>query len=195
MSVIFGIVEGKSIIIAGDKRASSVDGVFISDNEQKVTEINEHLGIATAGNVAIEKAILKNVEDRENKEFMVIDDFVEIIRDFYNKVIENQCDSIFNLPFYCLIAGRGSDGKGHLVNAGRFKNGFAAKEVPMALYPPNDLDQDKCNQIFAKNYKLYHTQFCERTVREVAELSKLVSVIGNKWVYECKSGKGRIYNF
>lgn len=145
MSVIFGIVENNSIIIAGDRRASSIDGTFISDNEQKVTEINGHLGIVTAGNVAIEKAVLKNVDDREDKAHMVIDDLVKSIREFYDKVIENQCDSIFNLPFYCLIAGEGSDGKGHLINAGRFKNGFAAKEVPMALYPPNDLDQDTCN--------------------------------------------------
>lgn len=195
MSVIFGIVEEKSIIIAGDKRASSVDGVFISDNEQKVTEINEHLGIATAGNVAIEKAILKNVDNREDKEFMVIDDFIEVMQDFYDKVIENQCDSIFKLPFYCLVAGKGSDGRGHLVNAGKFINGFSAKEVSMALYPPNDLKQDICNQIFAKNYKLYHNQFCERTVREVAGLSRIVSTVGNKWIYDCKSEKGKIYNF
>lgn len=195
MSVIFGIVEKNSIIIAGDNRVSSVDGVFISDNEQKVTEINEHLGIATAGNVAIEKAILMNIDDREDKELIVIDDLIEIMKDFYNNVIENQCDSIFKLPFYSLIAGKGSDGKGHLVNAGRFVNGFAAKEVPMALYPPNDVNQDKCNQIFAKNYKLYHAQFCERTVREVAELSQLVSAGGNNWIYDCKSKKGKLHDF
>lgn len=150
MSVIFGIVEEKSIIIAGDNRVSSMDGVFISDNEQKVTEINEHLGIATAANAAIEKAILKKVDDREDKELIVIDDLIEIMQDFYNSVIENQCESIFELPFYCLIAGMGSDGKGHLINAGRFINGFAAKEVPMALYPPNDVNQDKCNQFLQR---------------------------------------------
>lgn len=195
MSVIFGIAEKKYIIIAGDKRASSVDGDFISDNEQKVTEINEHLGIATAGNVAIEKAILKIVDDREDRKFIVIDDLIEIIQDFYNKIIENQCDSIFKLPFYCLIAGEGSDGKGHLVNAGKFINGFEAKEVPMALYSPNDVNQDKCNQIFAKNYKFYHAQFCEKTVQEVAELSKIVSATGNKWVYDCSFKKGKMHNF
>lgn len=189
MSVIFGIVEKKSIIIAGDRRASSIDGVFISDNEQKVTEINEHLGIVTAGNVAIEKAILKNVDDREDKVRMVIDDLVKLIQKFYDKVIANQCDSIFNLPFYCLIAGKGEDGKGHLVNAGRFKDGFAAKEVPMALYPPNDLEQNTCNQIFVRNYKLFHEQFCERTIREVASLSETVSTMGNKWIYNCVSKK------
>lgn len=195
MSVIFGIVEKKSIIIAGDRRASSIDGVFISDNEQKVTEINEHLGIVTAGNVAIEKAILKNVDDREDKVRMVIDDLVKLIQEFYDKVIANQCDSIFNLPFYCLIAGKGEDGKGHLVNAGRFKDGFAAKEVPMALYPPNDLEQNTCNQIFVRNYKLFHEQFCERTIREVASLSETVSTIGNKWIYSCVSKKGKMYLF
>lgn len=195
MSVIFGIVEKESIIIAGDRRASSIDGVFISDNEQKVTEINEHLGIVTAGNVAIEKAILKNIDDREDKARMIIDDLVKSIQEFYDKVIANQCDSIFNLPFYCLIAGKGADGKGYLINAGRFKDGFAAKEVPMALYPPNDLEQDTCNQVFVRNYKLFHTQFCERTIREIASLSETVSTTGNKWIYNCVSRKGKMHLF
>lgn len=135
------------------------------------------------------------LKNKLKKFVKIVDNLIEIMKDFYNNVIENQCDTILKLPFYSLIAGKGSDGKGHLVNVGRFINGFAAKEVPMALYPPNDVNQDKCNQIFAKNYKLYHAQFCEITVREVAELSQLVSAGGNKWIYDCKSKKGKLHDF
>lgn len=195
MSVIFGIVEKNSIIIVGDRRASSVDGNFISDDEQKVMEINEHLGIVTSGNVAIGKAILKNIDSKEDRAYMVIDDLVKVIQEFYKDIVRKQCNSIYNLPFYCLIAGEDSDGKGHLVNAGRFKNGFAAKEVPMALYSPNDVEQDTCNQIFARNYKLFRSQFCERTVQDIARLSKTVSFTGNKWIYNCASRSGKMYLF
>ena len=62
MSVIFGIVDQGKIIIAGDKRLSSMEGEFISDDGQKVIAINDRLAIATAGNAAIEKAILKDIE-------------------------------------------------------------------------------------------------------------------------------------
>lgn len=195
MSVIFGIVEKKSIIIAGDRRASSVDGAFISDDEQKVMEVNEHLGIAASGNVAIGKAILKNIVSREDRDYMIIDDLVKVIQEFYENIVREQCNSIYNLPFYCLIAGEDMDGKGHLVNAGRFKSGFAAKEVPMALYSPNDVDQDTCNQIFVKNYKLFHSKFCERTVQDIAGLSETVSFTGNKWIYNCISKRGKMYFF
>lgn len=96
MSVIFGIVEKKSIIIAGDRRASSVDGAFISDDEQKVMEVNEHLGIVASGNVAIRKAILKNIVSREDRGYMIIDDLVKVIQEFYENIVREQCNSIYN---------------------------------------------------------------------------------------------------
>ena len=43
MSVIFGIKENNRIIIAGDKRGSSIDGKTLSDDLDKVLMINDHL--------------------------------------------------------------------------------------------------------------------------------------------------------
>ena len=57
MSVIFGIKENNRIIIAGDKRGSSIDGKTLSDDLDKVLMINDHLAFSSAGNAAIEKAI------------------------------------------------------------------------------------------------------------------------------------------
>ena len=42
MSVIFGIKENNRIIIAGDKRGSSIDGKTLSDDLDKVLMINDH---------------------------------------------------------------------------------------------------------------------------------------------------------
>lgn len=56
MSVIFGIKENNRIIIAGDKRGSSIDGKTLSDDLDKVLMINDHLAFSSAGNAAIEKA-------------------------------------------------------------------------------------------------------------------------------------------
>lgn len=195
MSVIFGIIDQEKIIIAGDKRISSIGGNFISDDGQKVFAINERLAIAIAGNVAIEKAILTDIEKNCNVSNITTDDLVEIINNFYKRVLENNCDSIYMLSFYCLIAGMGRDRKPHLVNARKFKNGFSAKDVPMALYHPADTKQDDCNQIFAKNYKLHHGDFCERTVQEISVISKIVSPTGNKWEYNILSKVGVMYDF
>ncbi len=89
----------------------------------------------------------------------------------------------------------GRDGNAHLVNAGKFKNGFSAKDVPMALYHPADTKQNDCNQIFAKNYKLYYGDFCERTVQEISTISKIVSPTGNKLEYNILSKTGVMYDF
>ena len=111
MSVIFGIKEKEVIIVAGDRRASAIDGAFISDEMQKVVAINDWLCMASAGSVAIEKAIIKDIEASGNKDNILVEDLIYIIESFYAKVVEKQCDSIYNLPFYCLIAGKGRDGK------------------------------------------------------------------------------------
>lgn len=195
MSVIFGIREEDKIIVAGDKRLSSTEGKFISDDGQKVIAINDRLAIATAGNVAIEKAILKDIEKSCDTSIMTTDDVIEIIQNFYKRVLENDCASIYLLPFYCLIAGIGRDGNAHLVNSGKFKEGFGAKDAPMALYHPADTEQNDCNQIFAKNYKLHHSDFCERTVQEISAISKMVSPTGDKWIYDIKIHKGCLYSF
>ena len=195
MSVIFGIVDQGKIIIAGDKRLSSMEGEFISDDGQKVIAINDRLAIATAGNAAIEKAILKDIEKSCNASTMTADDVIEVIQNFYKRVLENNCGSIYMLSFYCLIAGIGRDGNAHLVTAGKFKGGFSAKDAPMALYHPADTKQNDCNKIFVKNYKLHHSDFCERTVQEISAISKIVSPTGNKWVYDILSERGTMYSF
>lgn len=195
MSVIFGIVEQEKIIIAGDKRLSSIEGEFISDDGNKVTEINNKLAIATAGNIAIEMAIWDDIKRSGNTSNMTTDDVVEIIQNFYKRVLENDCKAIYELPFYGLIAGMSRDGNAHLINIGKFKEGIIANDVPMALYCPADTKQDTCNQIFVKNYKLHHSDFCERTVQEISSISKIVSTTGNKWEYDILAKRGTRYSF
>lgn len=150
--------------------------------------------MASAGSVAIEKTIIKDIEASGNKDNLFVEELIYIIESFYAKVVEKQCDSIYNLPFYCLVAGKGRDGNGYLYNAGRFKKGFDYKEVPMALYPPADAKVD-CNQIFVKNYKLHHEDFCKRTVCEISKISDIVSSVGNEWIYNIALGKGELIEF
>lgn len=65
MSVIFGIKESGRIIIAGDKRGSSIDGKILSDNLDKILVVNNHLAFASAGNAAIEKNYFNGFEQSD----------------------------------------------------------------------------------------------------------------------------------
>lgn len=113
MSVIFGIKENNRIIIAGDKRGSSIDGKTLSDDLDKVLMINDHLAFSSAGNAAIEKAISIDLNKATNKDCLTTDDLLDIIKAFYKRVADTNCDAILALPFYFLIAGKGNDYDSH----------------------------------------------------------------------------------
>jgi len=195
MSVIFGIKEDNRIIIAGDKRGSSVDGKMLSDDLDKVIAVNDHLAFSSAGNAAVEKAISIDVNKMPSKDSLTTDDLHDVIKGFYKRVIEANCGSILALPFYFLIAGKGRDGKASLISGGIIKGRLDAKEVPMALYPPADAKMQDCNDCFVRNYKLYNSEFVERTISEIADISSLVSPTGNKWIYNIATKQGSLFSF
>lgn len=195
MSVIFGIKENQQIIIAGDKRISTADGARIGDHWQKVIPVNDQLAFASAGNGAIEKAIVMDVMKADNVPNMVIEDLCELISAFCQRCEEAHAHSIKQLPFYGIIAGKSREGNGKLVSCGLFKGKFEWKEVPMALYPPSADVHDLCVNSFVRNYKLHHDSFVERTIHEISEISDLVSATGSKWIYDLITQKGYYIDF
>ena len=195
MSVIFGIKENNRIIIAGDKRGSSIDGKTLSDDLDKVLMINDHLAFSSAGNAAIEKAISIDLNKATNKDCLTTDDLLDIIKAFYKRVADTNCDAILALPFYFLIAGKGRDGNASLISGGNIKGRLDAKDVPMALFPPADAKMQECCDCFAKNYKLHNSEFVEKTIKEIANISNLVSPTGNKWIYNITTEKGMLVSW
>lgn len=195
MSVIFGIKESGRIIIAGDKRGSSIDGKTLSDNLDKILVVNNHLAFASAGNAAIEKTISIDLNKVTNKDDLSTDDLLDIIKAFYQRVIDTNCNSILSLPFYFLVAGKGRNDNASLISGGNIKGRLEVMEVPVALYPPADIKMQECCDCFVKNYKLYNTDFPERTIKEIADISHLVSPMGNKWIYDIATEKGILFSF
>lgn len=141
MSVIFGIKENNRIIIAGDKRGSSIDGKTLSDDLDKVLMINDHLAFSSAGNAAIEKAISIDLNKATNKDCLTTDDLLDIIKAFYKRVADTNCDAILALPFYFLIAGKGRDGNASLISGGNIKGRLDAKMFQWLFF---HLPMQKC---------------------------------------------------
>ncbi|MCD8180313.1 MAG: hypothetical protein LUF26_02360 [Firmicutes bacterium] len=195
MSVIFGIDEPGKIYICGDRRGSTAEGKLINDNLQKVIEIHPSLAFASAGNAAIELAIKKEIEKSNNRNELTTNGLIDIIENFYNRVRAVNEAFILNLPYYCLIAGKATDGAGALISLACKQGNLSYKSVPMALYHPADADQKQCNLIFARNYKSNYKDFCENTVREISEISYVVSPTGDKWIFDKTTGTGTLYTF
>lgn len=195
MSVIFGIKESNCIIIGGDKRGSTKDGKFLTDDLNKIIVINEQLALASAGNAVVEKAIMLDVNNVVNKEKLNAHDLLDMIKSFYARVADANCDTILALPFYFLIAGKGFDGNAYLISGFNKKGTIEAKEVPMALYPPADAKMQFCCDSFAKNYHLYNDTFVEKTIKDISSVSDLVSPTGNKWIYNISTEKSEFFSF
>ena len=172
-----------------------IDGETFSDNLDKVITVNDQLAFACAGNAAIEEAIVIDLNKKENKECLTTDDLLEIINLFYERVKNTNNNAILGLPFYFLIAGKGRGGNASLISGGNIKGNIDAGEVPMALYPPADVEMRECCNCFARNYKFYNAEFVEKTIKEIANISTLVSPTGNKWIYDISEEKGMFFSF
>lgn len=194
MSVIFGIKEENAVIIAGDNRGSAKDGRPLTDSLNKVIAINKHLAFASAGNAAIGTAIQMDVNKINNEE-MTTDELLVVIRDFYQRVNDTKAMGILALPFYFLLAGKNMKQEACLFSGGIFNGELNMNEVPMALYPPADVDIQACCNFFAENYKLHHPEFVERTIHQISQISKFVSATGNKWIFNMATGTGTLHSF
>lgn len=194
MSVIFGIKEEAKLIIGADNRVSDINNNVISDNELKIKVINDKLCFATAGNNAIGQAIVMRI-DNYSPENMNVNTTIKLVNDFYNEMIEKQCDTLLFLPFYCIIAGENNQGEACIISGANENQKFHYMDVPMVLFNPADVDNSTCSMIFAKNYKLNHSMFVEQTIKDISEISKVVSPTGNKWVFDIKTKTGKLYSF
>lgn len=192
MSVLLGIKEDKQIILGGDRRESNAYNEYISDDLQKLVPINSQLCLATAGNKAIGMAILMSVNDSGISNTMNVDELVNIINDFYNKVPDSP---INRLPFSCLIGGCDSNGIPCLMSGSVTNGVFSIQSVPIILHHPADMELHSCSIILAKNYKYNHNKFVEETIKEISEISKVVSPTGDKWVFDIESQTGKLYSF
>ncbi len=197
MSVIFGIREAGRIVIAGDKRGSKKDGRTYSDNMSKVVAVNEHLAFASAGNAVFEKLISMKAAEVSGKASLTTDDLAEIVQAAYREIRDMRVLDKLKMPstFYFLIAGKSRSGGSSLISGGNFKGSLDAQEVEMILYPPEGADMKQCCELLAKNYKLHHTDFAERTVREISRINPIVSPTGDRWNYDVAMGKGILHSF
>lgn len=191
MSIIFGIKEESEITIAGDKRVTSINGDFLSDDVDKVIVINEYLAFAIAGNNAVKTLIMQDIEKTKDKEKMSSDDLLDLIKCHQNaKGIRNSL-----LQFSALIAGRNRSNVAVLISCDNSLGYLSELAVEMSLFPPDDAMNEMCCNIFAKNYNMHHSEFVEKTILDVSDISKLVSPTGDKWVYNIKTGKGVLHRF
>ena len=183
MTVIFGIKEKDKIILGGDRQITDIRGAVDADERIKIHRVNKCLAIATSGAEAVGKALLLDIKERGKQDVMVTEDVIGVLEDFYFRCKANGNEGILKMPFHAIIAGQGREVENSLISCITKDGEIDAGEQEMMLYPPHDVPQDVCNNIFCNNYVNFRKEFAERTVREIADKSMFVSSCGDEWIY------------
>ena len=189
MSVILGLNTGNTVILGADKRLSTYNNKMVSDDGHKIVMVNNHLAFANAGNAAAQKMIELDIEKLNNKEDLVVEDVLDIIKTRYKQLEELGCKTLCSYSAYFIIAGMNKDGKLRLCSVSYLNGilGYSEENQQFALFPPNDVSMQVCSEIYIKNIYENPANFVEKTVKDISELSCVVSSCGDKWVFDYKN--------
>lgn len=189
MSVILGYQTKDKIIIAGDRRACNANGAVISEEQQKVHQINKHLCFASAGRAFMEKVINDKAIKMETDK-LCIEDIDKIVSDFYLNAKDKDISLIYMLPSYLIVAGLNRKGESGIYaiihNAGKEDK----KYVPMLIFNPADMTNRDCALIMGNNIKRYGLSFVKNTIKDISEKSIWVNDKYNVWTFDKKSNEG-----
>ena len=106
MSIILGKTTKNIVILAADKRLMNlIKGEVVSDDTDKLIIVNEHLAIACAGNAAIQKAIEIELDKLTSKEQLFVEDIIEVIRGFYDRIKSAKAETLLSTSAFFIIGG------------------------------------------------------------------------------------------
>lgn len=196
MSVIMGLKTSNIIILAADKRGCGANGTVITEELTKIYIVNNHVAFAGAGNLAISKAIMRDIEKADNKKDLYIEDVIEIMRNFYKRLEDVKAKTLLGFPAKFIIGGLNRRRELALYGCNNKSNGkFDTTEVDMLLFPPEDVPMQEASEIFVRNLHEETERFMEQTVAEIAEKSIWVNSAGDKWIYDNRSKLSEVRSF
>lgn len=198
MSVIMGIKTNNVIILGADKQLSTYNNEFISDDCDKILVINSNLAMAFAGNAAIQKAIEIDTDKiGTNKQLLYVEDAINILCSLFERLKMVEAKTILSTSSCVIIGGLSKDKSLKLIAFSYVHGKLSWSEVKedKILFPPNDVSMKKCAEIFIENFYLCGDRIIEKTVQDISKISKVVSVCGNKWIYDNRTHLSEKRNF
>ena len=198
MSVIMGIKTNNVIILGADKQLSTYNNEFISDDCDKILVINSNLAMAFAGNAAIQKAIEIDTDKKgTNKQLLYVEDAINILCSLFERLKMVEAKTILSTSSCVIIGGLSKDKSLKLLAFSYVHGKLSWSEVKedKILFPPNDVSMKKCAEIFIENFYLCGDRIIEKTVQDISKISKVVSVCGNKWIYDNRTHLSEKRNF
>lgn len=198
MTVIMGYKTPNKIYLGADNRTSTVDNTPIRDDVNKIVIVNDNVAVAFSGYHGTQ-IMFENMTKNNSKDFRVEDALrcIKIIYwickiPWYKKYAKN----ILQYGSRFIVAGKNRKGE-YCIYTMSILNGKLEKPslTDRFMFPPDDVDAKVCVNIYAVNATNYHSDFIQKTVKDIAKISKLVSSSGDIWTYDLNTDTSNSEHF
>lgn len=198
MTVIMGYKTPNKIYLGADNRTSTVDNTPIRDDVNKIVTVNDNVAVAFSGYHGTQ-IMFENMTKNSSKDFRVEDALrcIKIIYwiceiPWYKKYAKN----ILQYGSRFIVAGKNRKDE-HCIYTMSILNGKLEKPslTERYMFPPSDADEKICIDTYALNAVNNRSDFIQRTVKDIAKISKVVSPSGDIWIYDMNTGKSTIEHF
>lgn len=198
MSVILGYKAEDKLYLAADNRVSSPEDKFIRDDDNKIVVINNNVAVAFAGysgtQTLFEKFIKNNNESFRVEDALLYIKFIYWICKipWYKKYTKN----ILKFGSRFIVAGKNRKNEYCMYIVSYVRGKFEKPSLTdRFLFPPSDVSPKLCWDFYAKNVVDTYSDFMQRTIKDIANVSKLVSPSGDIWTYDFATNISSIEHF
>ncbi len=197
MSVIMAYKAEDKLYLGADNRSVTTDDVAHRNDVNKIIVINNEVAVAFAGcnkSQMLFEMMMKYKKD--NADFRV-EDALQCIKKSYwfCKILwyRKFSKEILDLGSQFLVAGKNRKDEyciyAVMISRGKLEKPFLKEWF---IFPPYGADMNECCDIFSKNVMKYPDDFIQRTVKDIAKMSKYVSPSGDIWTYDMNTGKSAL---
>ena len=197
MTVIMGHKTANKMYLGADNKVCTTEDEFIRD-DSKIVVVNDNVAIAFAGYGGVQ-TIFENIV-KNSKRDIYVEDVIQILKFIYwtLKLMKNKKASkdTFAYGARFIIAGKNKKNK-YCMYIMSILNGKIEQPslVDDFMFPPYDADAKLCYNSFKKNIRESDGNFIQNTVKDIAQMSKVVSPSGDIWICDMITGKSSLEHF
>lgn len=198
MSVILGYKAEDKLYLAADNRTSTIDDVPIRDDVNKIVVVNNNVAVAFAGyggTQTVFEGMIKNI----SKDFKV-EDVLFLLKilywickiPWYKKYTKN----IMDLGSRFIVAGKNKKDECCMYTVSYINGKFEKPSLTdRFLFPPYDVSPKVCWDFYVKNVISSNSDFIQKTIKDIAKVSNLVSSSGDIWTYNFVTSNSSMEHF
>lgn len=194
MSVILGYKSENKIYLAADNRVTDKKDGSYSDKYRKLIKINNHLAMVCSGSRLAQDKFADFIKGKQTKEW-TIDDLKFYLNILCYSLNLYNSPAIDNMGVYFIAGGLNENNQMELWSTSWNHKKYSGKSVEMALYPPEDVDMQTCCCIYIRNIHESFSNFMEKTIKEISQKGKMVSLSGDIWTYDIHTDKSSVKHF